>query len=109
MFDEFLQNEVKENVYQTKTNEKIKKEKKENEDRFLTKQEIQHRHKLEHNRAYWHKRVTDNQEFNKQMYAERDEYWREYPIPLTTPNEIDNLYLNHYIQDIGGIRYVGNH
>lgn len=112
LFDEFLQNEVQQNVYQNKSNKKIKKEKKrriEFEDRLLSKKELQYKHKLEQNRAYWHKRVADNQEFNKQMYAERDEYWREYPIPLTTPNEIDNLYLNHYAQDIGGIRYVGNY
>lgn len=110
LFDEFLQNDVQQNVYRTKNNEKIKKERKwriEFEDRLLTKKELQHKHKLEYNREFWRKRVADNQEFNKEMYAERDEYWRNEPTPLYSPNEIDNLYLNEHLQDIGGERYVG--
>jgi hypothetical protein len=43
------------------------------------------------------------------MYAERDEEVRSRPIPISTPNEIDNLYLNHYAQDIGGERFIGNY
>ena len=110
LFDEFLQNEVKQNVYQNKSNKKIKKEKKaieEEENRFLTKEEIALKKKKARDKALWDKRIKDWQEFNKQMYAERDEYWREYPVPLCSPNEIDNLYLNEHLQEIGWERYVG--
>ncbi|WP_173431901.1 hypothetical protein [Sharpea azabuensis] len=62
MFDEFLQNEVKENVYHNKSNDKIKKEKKaieEEENRFLTKAEIALKKKKARDKAFWDKRIKD--------------------------------------------------
>jgi hypothetical protein len=62
LFDEFLQNEVKQNVYQNKSNKKIKKEKKaieEEENRFLTKEEIALKKKKARDKAFWDKRIKD--------------------------------------------------
>ena len=107
LFDEFTQNAVKQNVYNTKTNKSVKEKKKE-ADKFLTKKEIQLKHKKEYDKAFWDRRIKEWQEFNKVMYAERDEYWRQHPIPLSTPNEIDNWFLNEYAKDIGWNRFIGN-
>lgn len=107
LFDEFLQNDIKKSVYHTKTNKKVKEEKKE-ADRFLTKKEIQLKHKKEYDKAFWDRRIKDWQEFNKAMQKERDEILKWQPIPLSTPNEIDNWFLNEYVKDIGWIRYVWN-
>jgi hypothetical protein len=62
LFDEFLQNEVQQNVYQNKSNKKIKKERKaieEEENRFLTKEEISLKKKKARDKAFWDKRIKD--------------------------------------------------
>ena len=77
------------------------------EDRFLSKAELRLKKKKAYDKAFWDRRIKEGQEFNQQMYKERDEYCAQEPSPLITPNEIDNLYLNTYMDDIGGYRFIG--
>jgi hypothetical protein len=58
LFDEFTQNAVKQNVYNTKTNKAVKEKKKE-EDRFLTKEEISLMKKKARDKAFWDKRIKE--------------------------------------------------
>lgn len=109
LFDEFLANDVRTNVYNTATNAKVKKAKKNNvddEDRFLTKEEISYKRFLAYKRGRRsRKRSALKLESDEESQRIIEEF-KNTPSPITTPNEWDNLYLNTYLKDIWWERYV---